>query len=335
MKSLTEAQAGPSSTMSMAVALNSALDAAFARRSDVIALGEDIADPAGGVFKVTKGLSTKYGADRVRSTPIAEQAIVGAAIGAALGGYRPVAEIMFFDFITIAMDQIINHAAKLRYVSGGHSSVPITIRTAIGDTRFGPQHSQSLEAWFMHTPGIKVVMPSNPIDAKGLLTACIDDDDPCLFIENVNLMFSVKTPTPDTEYQIPLGSARIVRPGDDVTLITYGAMVSVAEKVGDMLAAEGISTEVIDLRSLVPLDFETVLRSVERTRRAVVLHEATRFCGPGAEIASVITEELFGDLLAPTLRIGGAFSPRPFTPLGHLPDSDQIVTGVRELVTGG
>lgn len=319
--------------MTSAVAMQSALDCALAADDKVILLGEDIADPIGGVFKVTKGLSTKYGTHRVRATPISEQAIVGTAVGLSLAGYRPVAEIMFFDFITVAMDQLVNHATKLRYMSGGATPAPITVRTTVGGSRFGAQHAQSLEAWFMHTPGIKVVMPSNPLDAKGLLTSCIFDDDPCLFIEHLNLAYSSKAEVSVGELRIPLGKANVLRAGSDVTLITYGPTVSLVNAAAETLAAEGISVEVIDLRTLMPLDLETVFESVTRTRRAVVVHEATQFMGPGAEISCQIQEQLFGELLGPVLRVGAKFTPVPFSQgLSNAPSTDRILAAVRSLV---
>lgn len=320
--------------MTMAVALNSALDHAMDLDDKVIVIGEDVADPAGGVLKVTKGLSTKYGTGRVRATPIAEQAIVGAAIGAALGGYRPVAEVMYMDFTAVCLDQIVNHAAKLRYMSGGATPVPLTIRTCIGMQRFGAQHAQSLEAWFMHTPGIKVVMPSSAIEAKGLLASCIADDDPCLFVENFAMIFSQKGEVPVGEYRIPLGEAAVKREGSDVSVITYGAAVHTALDAAEKAASAGISLEVIDLRTLVPLDWDTVLGSVGRTRRAIVLHDATTFCGPGAEIASRITEELFEELLAPVKRLGAAYTPAPYAPsgLGFLPTAADVLEGATRLM---
>lgn len=319
--------------MSVAAALGSALDRAMAADEKVILLGEDIADPIGGVFKVTKGLSTKYGPHRVRATPISEQAIVGTAIGLAMSGYRPVAEIMFFDFITVAMDQIVNHAAKLRYMSGGATPAPITVRTTVGGSRFGAQHAQSLEAWFMHTPGLKVVMPSSPLDAKGLLSSCIADDDPCLFIEHLNLVYSSKEPVPTGDLRIPLGQANILRAGTDVTLITYGPTVPMVRAAAETLATDGISAEVLDLRTLMPLDLETVFASVSRTRRAVVVHEATQFLGPGAEIAAQITEQLFGELLGPVLRVGARFTPVPFSQgLSNAPSTERLLATVAALV---
>lgn len=320
--------------MTMAVALNSALDHAMELDDKVIIIGEDVADPAGGVLKVTKGLSTKYGTDRVRATPIAEQAIVGAAIGAALGGYRPIAEVMYMDFTAVCLDQIVNHAAKLRYMSGGASPVPLTIRTCIGMQRFGAQHAQSLEAWFMHTPGIKVVMPSTATEAKGLLASCIADDDPCLFVENFAMVFSQKDDVPVGEFRIPLGEAAVKRAGSDVSVITYGAAVHTALEAAEQAAAAGISLEVIDLRTLVPLDWDTVLQSVGRTRRAIVLHDATTFCGPGAEIAARINEELFEELLTPVKRLGAAYTPAPYAPsgLGFLPTAADILDGAKHLM---
>ncbi|MHB8467464.1 MAG: alpha-ketoacid dehydrogenase subunit beta [Acidimicrobiales bacterium] len=319
--------------LSIAAALNAALDVALSLDPKVILLGEDIADPAGGVFKVTKGLSTTHGTDRVRATPIAEQSIAGAAVGLALGGYRPVAEIMFFDFLTIAMDQVVNHAAKLRYMSGGTTPMPVTVRTLVGSGRFGPQHAQQLEAWFMHTPGIKVVMPSTPADAKGLLLSCIFDEDPCLFIEHSMLLFGQKSAVPDGDYRVPLGSAAIRRPGTSATVITYGAQVQNALVGASALAQDGIDVEVIDLRSLVPLDTTTVLSSVARTRRAVVVHDASTFCGPGAELAALITEELWGDLAGPVERVGASNAPVAFAPeLDVHPTVDDICAAVRKVV---
>jgi len=334
---MTTASAGPiaglqTAELNFAGAVHSALDAALAADPKVILLGEDIADPAGGVFKTTKGFSTKYGAHRVRSTPIAEQSILGAAVGAALGGYRPVAEIMFFDFITVCLDQLVNHAAKFRYMSGGRTPVPLVVRTAVGSKRFGAQHAQQLEAWLMHTPGLCVVMPSTPFDAKGLLSSAIFGEDPVVFIEHINLLYGAKEPVPVDDYRIPLGTAAVRLPGDDVTIVTYGAQVPVAVRAAEQLADEGIEAEVIDLRSLVPLDMDTVLTSVGKTKRAVVTHGATMFCGPGAEIASQITERLFGMLAAPVARLGARYAPIPFSAdLEVYPTVDDIVGAVRGL----
>jgi pyruvate dehydrogenase E1 component beta subunit len=315
--------------VSVRAAINQALDEALASDPSVFLLGEDIIDPAGGVFQVTQGLSTKYGSDRVRDTPISEQAIVGAAIGAAVGGMRPVAELMFMDFLAIALDQLVNHAAKLRYMSGGRVNVPMTIRTAVGaGFGVGAQHSQMLEAWLMHAPGVKVVIPSNPADAKSLLRACIEDDDPCVFVEQLALL-ERKGPLGGA---IRLGQADITRSGSDVSVLTYGRQVHDALDAAERLAAEGISVEVVDLRSLVPLDEATIFESVSRTRRAVVVHEAVMTCGAGAEISSRIHEELFSDLDAPVQRVGAEAIPVPYArPLEQemLPGGDDIVAAVR------
>lgn len=314
-------------------AIRSALEGQLEADNRVLVLGEDVADPPGGVIGTTKGLSTKFGAHRVRATPIAEQAIVGAAIGAALAGYRPVAEIMFCDFLAVTADQVGNHAAKLRYMSGGQTPVPITITTFVAGGRFGAQHTQSLEAWFMQMPGIKVVMPSNPYDAKGLLAACIQDDDPCLFIQPLSLMFNVKQDVPSEAYTIPLGVASVPRAGTDVTIIAHGSQVPAALEAADTLAGEGVEVEVVDLRSLVPLDMDTVLASAAKTGRVIVTHSATEFCGPGAEISSQIHEALFPQLKAAVVRLGGPYAPMPFAPeLAYHPVADDLVTAARELV---
>jgi len=318
----------------MAEAVNQAIDLAMGEDPEVFALGEDIEDPIGGVMKGTKGLSTKYGRERVRNTPISEQAIVGAAIGASLVGMRPIAEVMLMDFFAVAMDQVANHAAKLRYMSGGRTNVPITIRTSVGGGRqFGAQHSQSLEAWMMHVPGLKVAVPSTPADAKGLLYSCIFDDDPCIHMEALSLLFT-RGPVPPGRFQIPLGVADIKRAGDDVTVVTWGWQVPEALAAAEVLAGEGISVEVVDLRTLVPLDREAVLASAAKTKRVVIVHAATRFAGPGAEIASMVSHELFGELAAPVERLGAAYSPIPYaTELEtlHYPERVRIAETIRAL----
>jgi pyruvate dehydrogenase E1 component beta subunit len=296
--------------MTMREALNLALDQALAADERVFLLGEDIADP--GASGPTAGLSTKYGNDRVLDTPISEAAIVGAAIGAAIEGLLPVAEIMIMDFIGIAADQIINHAAKLRFMTGGRTTAPITVRTQVyGGLATGATHSQTLEAWFMHIPGIKVVVPATPRDGKGLLTSAIFDEDPCLFIETIRLQ-GKRGPVPvDPGFSIPLGRADIKRPGTDVSLISYGRSVHDALAAASALQEQGVSAEVVDLRTLVPLDVETMLESGRRTRRVVVVHDAVQFGGPGAEIAAILQSELFGELAAPIERVGARFVPNP------------------------
>jgi len=326
----------PAATMSEAV--NQAIDQAMADDPDVFVIGEDIEDPIGGVMKGTKGLSTKYGRERVRNTPISEQAIVGAAIGASLVGMRPIAEVMLMDFFAVAMDQVANHAAKLRYMSGGRTNVPITLRTSVGGGRqFGAQHSQSLEAWMMHVPGLKVVVPSTPREAKGLLYTCIFDDDPCIFMETMSLLFT-RGPVPPGRFEIPLGVADVKRAGDDVTVVTWGWQVPEALAAADVLSGEGISVEVVDLRTLVPLDKDTILASGSKTGRVIVVHAATEFAGPGAEIASMVAHDLFGRLSAPVERLGAAYSPVPYAAeleKLHYPDGDRIAERIRALVRPG
>jgi acetoin:2,6-dichlorophenolindophenol oxidoreductase subunit beta len=298
--------------ITMVAALNRALDEAMAEDDGVILLGEDVAaKQGGGVFKVSAGLTEKYGEHRVRSTPISEQAIVGACVGAALAGMRPVAEIMLMNFLTVAMDQIVNHAAKLRFMSGGQTNVPLVIRTTTGvGVGFGGQHSDMLEAWFAHVPGLTIVTPSNPADAQGLMRAAIACNDPVIFIENI-LCYGLTGEAPPAGHSVPLGKAAIAREGSDCTIITYGRTVLDALEVAGQLADEGISVEVIDLRTIAPYDEEAVMTSVRKTGRAVVLHEAVKAYGTGAEIAARLSEKLFGELKAPVQRIGGAFSAVP------------------------
>ena len=325
--------------MTVRDALNRALDEALAADPRVIVLGEDVADPAGGVSGVTAGLSTRHGHDRVLDTPISEAAIVGAAIGAAVDGMLPVAEIMIMDFIGIALDQIANHAAKLRFMSGGRTPCPVTIRTAVfGGLGSGATHSQSLEAWFMHIPGLKVIVPSTPADAKGLLTTAIFDPDPCVFVETV-ITYGARGPVPtEPGFAIPFGEADVKRAGNDVTVVTYGRGVFDALTAAEQVAAEGIDVEVVDLRTLVPLDMPRVLESVAKTKRAVVAHYATRFAGPGAELAATIGEELFGVLAAPVERVGARFTPIPAASsleAAVFPSAGTIADAIRRTVGFG
>jgi pyruvate dehydrogenase E1 component beta subunit len=278
------------------------------------------------------GLSTKHGVERVRSTPIAEQAIVGAAVGAALAGMRPVAEIMLMNFMTVAMDQIVNHAAKLRFMTGGQTNVPLTIRTATGaGFGTGGQHGDYLEAWFAHTAGLKVVAPSTPADAYGLLLSCIFDDDPCIFIENLPAYW-VQGSAPERGKRIPLGKANVVREGKDVTVVSYGRTMMDCIAVADKLAGEDVQVELIDLRTIAPFDREAVLASVRKTGCAVIVHEAVKPFGVGAEIASMLNEELFGQLKSAVRRVGANFSPVPFSkPLetAFLPSQAGIEEAIR------
>ena len=322
-------------TMSMRQALNRALDRALAADPDVVLVGEDIADPGGGISQVTKGLSTTHGAERVRDTPISEAAIVGAAVGAAASGLRPVAEVMIMDFVSIALDQLVNHAAKSRFMSGGRLAMPLTVRTAVfGGIGSGATHSQTLESWLAHIPGLKVVVPSTPADAMGLLTSCIFDDDPCVMVENVAL-YGTSGPVPDGDHRVPIGSADVARAGNDVTIVTYGRTVRDALAAAEELAAEDVDVEVVDLRTLVPLDTDTVLESVARTRRCVVAHHATRFAGFGAEVAGLVHEELFGELEAPVQRVGAAFAPigsAATLEAAVMPSRASIADAVRETI---
>jgi pyruvate dehydrogenase E1 component beta subunit len=285
-------------------ALNAAITDAMEGDEHVIVLGEDVGDQEeGGIVGVTKGLSTRFGDLRVRSTPISEQAIVGAAIGASLIGFKPIAEIMLMNFTAVAMDMIVNHAAKLRFMSGGQTHVPLVIRTMTG-TGFssGGQHSDYLEAWFAHTAGIKVVCPSSPMDAYGLLRSAIDDPDPVMVIENMP-SYWLSGEAPNKGYRVPLGKAQVLTEGTSLTLIAYGRMIQEATAAVTQLAEEGILAELIDLRTVSPWDRKSVTASVAKTGRALIVHEAVTPFGVGAEISSVLNEELFSRLKAPVKRL--------------------------------
>ncbi|WP_439956411.1 alpha-ketoacid dehydrogenase subunit beta [Nocardia nova] len=323
-------------TLGFVQAINEALDIALETDERVFALGEDIQEPGGGGFGVFKGLGKKYGTQRIRHTPISEQAIMGAAIGAAISGLRPVPEIMLMNFTHVCMDQLVNHAAKLRYMSGGRTPVPITVRTATGaGGGFGAQHSDMLEAQLVHAAGLKVVVPSNPADAKGLLLSSIFDDDPVVFVEMFGLYFASRGEVPVGDYRVPLGKANIARAGSDVTILTYGRQVVDCLAVAEQLAGEGIDVEVVDLRTLQPLDTETVLASVAKTKRAVVVHEAVRRNGFGAELAATIHAELFGELAGPVARVTAPNTPVPYAKSleqAYIPGPPQIEAAVRGLL---
>lgn len=294
-------------------AINAALREAMAADDKVLVLGEDVADKeGGGITGITKGLSTEFGTDRVKSTPISEQAIVGAAIGAAMAGYKPVAEIMMMNFTTVAMDMIVNHAAKLRFMSGGQTSVPLVIRTMTGaGWQTAGQHSDFLEAWFAHVAGIKVVAPAFPADYKGMMLSAINDPDPVIFIEGGGTFF-VPHDVPEDQGPVPLGKAKVLQGGTDLTIVTWSAQTVRAMQALEGLSEAGISAELIDLRTINPWDKETVLASVEKTGRLMIAHEANRNFGPGAEIAATVNEELFGKLKAPVKRLGGPECAVPF-----------------------
>lgn len=300
--------------ITFAQAINEALHEEMGRDSKVVILGEDIG-VIGGNFGVTKGLQDKFGRDRVRDTPISEDAIVGLSLGASLVGVRPVAEIMFSTFLGCCMEELFNQVAAIRYMSGGQCSVPLVIRTANSLGRSGAaQHSGRTEAWFMHMPGIKVVIPSTPYDAKGLLKTAIRQPDPVLFFEHAMAYYGVKGPVPEEEYTIPFGAAEVKREGKDVTIVAYQMMVKKALEAAEILAEQGIDAEVVDPRTLVPLDMDTIIASVKKTNRAIVASEECGRAGVCAEIGFRITQEAFDYLDAPVQRVATADVPVPFSP---------------------
>jgi pyruvate/2-oxoglutarate/acetoin dehydrogenase E1 component len=314
-------------------ALREGLQEEMRRDERVFLLGEDIAE-FGGTYKVTEGLLAEFGPERVRNTPISETAIVGAALGAALLGMRPVAELMYIDFSAVAMDQIVNQIAKIRYMFGGKAKASLVIRTQGGAGRSsGPHHAQSLETWFCHTPGLMVAMPSTPYDAKGLIKSSIRSDNPVIFIEH-KLLYNEKGPVPEEEYLVPIGKADIKREGGDVTLVATSRMVLRALKAAEALAEDGIEAEVLDPRSLVPLDEDAILQSVKKTGRLVIIHEAVKRGGYGAEIQAVVSEKAFDYLDAPIKRVAAANTPVPFAPALEnfvIPDERDIIKEVKEL----
>ncbi len=314
-------------------AVREAMSQEMRNNSDVFILGEDIG-VYGGAFGVTRGMIEEFGPERVRNTPISEAAISGAAVGAALTGLRPILEIQFSDFITIATDQLVNQAAKTRYMFGGKGKVPMVLRTPAGSgTGAAAQHSQNLEAWMAHIPGLKVVQPSTAYDVKGLLKAAIEDDNPVIFYEH-KLLYRTKGHVPEDQYSIPLGVADVKREGKDVTIVATAIMVHKALEAAVELEKEGISVEIIDPRTLVPLDEETIVKSVRKTGRLVVVHEAVKRGGYGGEIASMIAEsEAFDYLDAPIKRLGGKAVPIPYNPeleKAAIPQVPDIIQAVKE-----
>lgn len=324
-------------TMTFAQALNLALHEEMEKDRMGMIIGEDIG-AYGGIYRVTKDLLQRFGEKRVRSTPISESGIIGSALGAALTGTRTIAELMYIDFAACAMDQIINQVAKIRYMSGGAARVPLVIRTQGGGGRGNAaQHSQSLEALFFHIPGLKIVMPSTPCDARGLLKTSIRSDDPVMFIEH-KLLYETQGEVPEEEYALPLGKAAIRKPGRDISVVATSYMVLVALEAADQLAGEGIDLEVIDPRSLVPLDTDCIVDSVKKTGRLIVIHEGCKRGGIGAEIACQVMEAAFDYLDAPIARIGAWDVPIPYSlPLENavIPDAESVKTAARELVGGG
>jgi 2-oxoisovalerate dehydrogenase E1 component beta subunit len=315
-------------------AIREALAEEMRRDPKVFVLGEDVG-PYGGAFGVTQGLHEEFGEARVVDTPISESAIVGISIGAALRGYRPVAEMQFADFISCAFDQIVNQAATLRFRYGGRAAVPLVVRAPSGgNVGGGLYHSQNPEAWFVHRPGLKVVAPSTAFDAKGLLKAAIRDDNPVIYFEHKYLYRRVKGVVPEGDEIVPIGVAATRREGRDATLVTYGAMVSPSLEAADRIAKEGVEVEVIDLRSLAPLDTAAILRSVEKTSRALIVHEDVKTLGIGAEISAIITEERFESLDAPVMRLTYPDTHPSFSHIlesSNLPDADKIVDALRRL----
>ncbi|OYT67969.1 MAG: alpha-ketoacid dehydrogenase subunit beta [Candidatus Wolframiiraptor sp. EX4484-121] len=320
--------------ISYAEALNEALREEMRRDERVIVFGEDVG-VLGGVYRVTKGLLEEFGPERVLDTPISEAAIAGTAIGAALMGLRPVAEIMYVDFLTLATDMIITHAAKARFMSGGQVKLPMVIRTQYSLGRVhGCQHSQFLAACFLQSPGIKVVLPGTPRDAKGLLKSAIRDDDPVLFIES-GALYRMKGPVPEDEYLIPLGRCDVKREGDDVTIVAVARTVVEALKAADRLAEEGLSAEVIDLMTIQPMDYDTIVKSVMKTNRLVIADDSVKTCGISAEVSAYVSEFAFDYLDAPIIRVNSPPLPIPFSPQlekQYMVDADKIVDAVKRLV---
>lgn len=317
--------------MNLVQSINNALDLEMERDRDVVILGEDVGK-VGGVFRCTQGLYDKFGEDRVMDTPLAEGGIIGTAIGMALYGLRPVPEIQFSDFIFPGFDQIVSEAAKFRYRSGGEYTVPMVIRTPVGGgIRGGHYHSQSPESLFIHTAGLTVICPSNPYDAKGLLTSAIRSNDPVLFFEPKRVYRAVKMEVPEEQYTVPIGKAKVVREGEGVTVIAWGAMLYEALTAAAEVAEKGVDAEVIDLRTLWPLDIDTIVESVKKTGRVVIVHEAPKTCGFGAELLSLITEKAFLHLEAPPRRVTGWDTPFPYTLENeYLPLAHRIVPALLE-----
>jgi pyruvate dehydrogenase E1 component beta subunit len=319
--------------ISMRDALRDALHEEMARDDTIIVLGEDVI-AHGGPYAITRGIHEKY-PGRIRQTPISEAGIVGTALGAALCGMRPVAEIMYVDFITCAMDEVVNQMAKIRYMFGGQTDVPVVLRLPSGSARLiAAQHSQCLEAWFMHVPGLQVAIPSTPYDAKGLIKTALRGRDPVLFMEYKRL-YTIEGEVPDGDYTVPFGKADVKRQGRDATIIATGPMVLKALEAAEMLAQDDIEVEVVDPRTLVPLDRETIFASVRKTNRAIVTDEEVKRAGASAEIAALIAEECFDDLDAPVKRVAAADVPMPFSPeLEKLvvPKAEDLVAAVRALV---
>lgn len=323
-------------TLTMLQAIRDAQHVAMKQDDRVVVLGEDVAR-RGGVFLATEGLLAEFGPERVIDTPLSEAGILGMAIGMSLNGLRPIAEIQFIDFLWPGFDQVVSEAAKLRYRSGGQFSVPLVIRSPYGGgIRGGHYHSQSPETYFVHTPGLKVVVPATPADAKGLLLSAIQDPDPVIFMEPKKIYRATKEEVPADDYTVPLGVGRVVQEGSDATVITFGAMVHVALEAARGLAAEGVSVEVLDLRTLLPFDRDLILASAKKTGRVVALVEAPVLCSFASELAAFLQEEALDSLLAPVRRVTGYFTPYPYAlDRLYLPDADRVTEAVREVLRYG
>ena len=327
-------------------ALNEALHLEMSRDKNVIIFGEDVCggtggtgekDAWGGAFGVTKGLLSEFGPDRIMDTPITESAFVGAAVGAAMTGLRPVTEIMFVDFLGVCFDQIFNQAAKVRYMFGGKADMPMVLRASYGaGASSASQHSQALYPIFTHIPGLKVVVPSNPYDAKGLLINAIRDEDPVIFLEH-KMLYDFSGEVPDEAYTVPFGEAGIIREGEDVTLISLGKMVNVCQEAANELAKENVSASILDLRTISPLDEETILEFTEETGRMVIVDEAYPRCGVAADVSSIIVEKAFSYLKAPIKKVTPPHSPVPYAPnleQAFLPSSQKVIDAVKEVIRG-
>lgn len=318
----------------MRAAIKEALAEEMTLDERVFLIGEDIG-PYGGTLQITVGLYDQFGPDRVLDTPISENAITGAAIGAAMMGMRPVLELMFADFLPLASDQLLNNAAKMRYAYDGKMSVPMVVRAPFGaGMRSGMHHCQNLEAWFLNAPGIKVVMPSNAYDAKGLLKAAIRDDDPVIYFEH-KMLYGTRCEVPEEDYIVPIGKADVKREGSDLTIVAWGAMVPKALSAAETLSAVGVSAEVVDLRSIKPIDHETIINSVIKTSRLLIVHEACLTGGAGGEIAAIVAKEAFGYLDAPIERVAAPDTPVPFSPPledAFIPGEDRIVTVAKRML---
>ena len=314
-------------------AISQALRETLHRDDRAFIMGEDIGG-YGGAYAVTRGFLAEFGSDRIKDTPISESVIVGAGIGAAMGGVRPIVEIMTINFSLLAMDQIVNNAAKLRYMSGGQITVPLVIRTVTGGgNQLAASHSQSLEGWFAHVPGLKVVAPATPYDAKGLFKTAIEDPNPVMYVEH-SLLYGFKSEVPEEEYKIPFGMADVKREGKDVTIVGYSRMVHVALRAAEKLAEEGIEAEVVDLRSLRPMDTDTVVNSVKKTNRAVVVEEGWKPLGVGAEVCAQVYEKAMEYLDAPIQRVASADSPLPYSrslELAAIPNENKVIEAVNQL----